>query len=376
MKKYILILKRLTMIFLYILISIIISTILVINLTPSFGSNAKGEYKDKIKNSINFKNGKFTNLVKTDMSTGTKEQRNNSIKKIMFGSKTDRLPQNPIKTIKFNKSKFKNENDSFSWLGHSTVIMKLNNKTILIDPVYNRASPFSFLGPKPFPMTNASSINDLPSKIDFVLITHDHYDHLDYKTIKKIHKTVNEFLVPLGVKSHLIKWGVDKNKIKEFDWYENTTLKNIQFTFTPTRHFSGRGITNRDSSLWGSWVIKSKLTNVFFSGDSGYFDEFKKIGEKFGPFDITFIENGQYNEAWKNIHMAPEESVKAAIDLKSKLAVPIHWGKFSLSIHSWQEPANRFFKEANKQNLNYASPLIGEIFFLNQTVPKSNWWNN
>ena len=254
--------------------------------------------------------------------------------------------------------------------------MKTSNVTIITDPVFHRASPLSFLGPKPFDMTNIPRIDDLPEKIDVVLITHDHYDHLDYKTIKKIHPKVGKFFVPLGVKSHLIKWGVPQEKIEEIEWYENASYKNTDFTLTPTRHFSGRSLGNRDSTLWGGWIIKSETQNIYISGDGGYSSEFKKIGDKYGPFDIAFVENGAYNIGWKNTHMFPEESVAAAIDVNAKVAMPIHWGKFDLSTHHWLDPINRFTKEAQNKNLTIATPQIGQTFTLNPLIPQTRWWED
>jgi len=183
-------------------------------------------------------------------------------------------------------------------------------------------------------------------------------------------------LVPLGNKAHLLKWGVTDDKIEEFDWYDNFSYENIDFTFTPTRHFSGRALRDRFATLWGGWIIKSESNNFYISGDGGYFDEFKKIGEKYGPFDIVFIENGAYNPRWKNIHLFPEQGVQASLDVQAKVALPIHWGKFSLSTHSWSEPIERFVKEAEARNLTIATPLIGQTFIIDGDIPSEYWWEN
>jgi len=174
------------------------------------------------------------------------------------------------------------------------------------------------------------------------------------------------------VKSHFLRWWIDKNKVIEFDWYDEKIIWENKFIFTPTQHYSGRGVANRNSTLWGSWIIKNNNKNLFFSGDTGYFDELKKIWEKYGPFDVAFLENGAYNESWSQIHMMPEETVQTWIDLKAKQIMPIHWAKFDLSLHSWQEPIERITREADKKKVNIFHPQIWEIFDYNN-LPKNKW---
>ena len=253
----------------------------------------------------------------------------------------------------------------------------------MTDPVFNRASPLpsfsskskrNFFNGKPFAFENPILIDNLP-KVDIVIISHDHYDHLDSKAIKDLSNRVDHFFVPLGVGAHLERWGVNKNIITELDWYDSKNYKNIKFTFAPSLHFSGRGVTNGNSTLWGSWIIKSNKLNAYFSGDGGYSETFKKLGDQYGPFDIAFIENGAYNVDWSNVHMYPDEAVQANIDLKSKVLFPIHWSKFDLSIHPWDEPIIRITKEAEKKNVNIATPMIGEIFDL-INLPKTPWWES
>ncbi len=360
---------------LYIIIFVTVTVYLFLNFAPVFGDGSKGESKIRIENSSNFINGKFNNLVSTSMSFKKNKNYNNDY---INNSKIGKRPKNPLPTIKFNKKDFAaNNSNSITWFGHSTILMKLDNKIIISDPVFNNASPFlAILGPPPFKYANKITVEDLPNNIDVVLITHDHYDHLDYKTIKEIHTNVKKFLVPLGNKAHLLKWGVPVNKIEEFDWYDNLSFENINFTFTPSRHFSGRAIRDRFATLWGGWIIKSKKNNLVISGDGGYFDEFKKIGEEFGPFDLAFIENGAYNPRWANIHLFPEQGVQSSFDVKAKIALPIHWGKFSLSSHNWKEPIERFVKEAKERNLTIATPNIGQTFLIDGNIPNENWWDN
>lgn len=366
-KKIIKITKKTLKMILYTILILIVGITLFINLHPTFGDSPKQDSLDKMKLSQNYDGKKFHNLVSTKMMTNS----SNNDTSIMgyFIPPKDKNPQKPLPSLKFEKENIKE--DSFTWLGHSTILMRTSNITIITDPLFNRASPIP-IGGKAFDIENPVSIQDLP-KIDVVVISHDHYDHLDYKAIKEINQKVDMFYVPLGVKAHLEKWGVEKNKIQEFDWYENMSYKQVNFTFAPSRHFSGRGITNRDSTLWGSWIIKSQTQNIYFSGDSGYYDEFKKIGNEYGPFDISFVECGAYNEGWSQIHMMPEESVQVSIDLKSKVFFPIHWSKFDLAQHNWDEPAIRATNEAKKKNVTYTTPLIGETFTLNN-LPQEHWW--
>jgi len=360
---------------LYIIIVLILAIILFINFAPVFGDKSKGESKTKIENSSNFIDGKFRNLVSTSMSFKKGEDYN---KEYIADKSIGKKPEKPLPSIKFNKTDFAaNDENSITWFGHSTILLKLESKIILVDPVFNYASPFSLLlGPKPFKFENTIHTKDLPNKIDVVLITHDHYDHLDYQTIKEIQTGVQKFLVPLGIKAHLLRWGVPDTKIEEFDWYESISYNNINFTFAPSRHFSGRAIRDRFATLWGGWIIKSEKSNLFISGDSGYFEEFKIIGERYGPFDVAFMENGAYNPRWRNVHFFPEQGVLASMEVRAKVTLPTHWAKFSLSSHNWIEPIDRFVKEAEVRNLNVATPIIGQSFNINGEIPNEHWWEN
>ena len=215
-------------------------------------------------------------------------------------------------------------------------------------------------------------LKDLP-KIDAVVLTHDHYDHLDFQSIRLLKELVNCFLVPLGVGRHLKHWDIDKSQITEFDWWQERNFFDLDFVFTPARHFSGRGILDRTKSLWGGWVIKSSKHNIYWSGDGGYADHFKLIGERFGPFDWGFIECGQYNERWHQIHMYPEEAVKAAEDAKVHKAIPVHWGAFSLALHHWKDPILRFDAEAKKRRQSYLAPKPGQLMIMT-TESTEKWW--
>ena len=206
-----------------------------------------------------------------------------------------------------------------------------------------------------------------------IVISHDHYDHLEYEGIKDFSVSVGQFFVPLGVKAHVVKWGVDENRIKEMDWYESTSYNGVDFTLVPSRHFSGRGITDSDATLWGGWVVKSADISAYFSGDSGYFEEFKQIGERYGPFDIGFIDSGAYNEAWAYVHMMPRQSVQASIDLQASVYLPIGWSRYDLAPHYWDDPIIRATKEAERREVVITTPLIGQTFTLDE-LPQNKWW--
>jgi len=344
------------------------------SVSPRLGGNNSDEKLLKLQLSKNFANGKFHNLVATPMAA---PKFSTMVK--FFSNGDEKVPERSLATKAFLKDAFESANPdaiSFSWFGHSSVLLKLENKIILIDPVFGeRVSLFKFFGPKSFKYNYRYQVDQMPP-IDAVLISHDHYDHLEYESILALKDIVNRFFVPLGVRAHLEKWGVDSDKITELDWWEESAFtEDIKLVFTPTRHFSGRGIRNRNQTLWGSWSILGQKHKVFFSGDSGYFTEFKKIGEKLGPFDLAFVENGQYNQDWEAIHMMPEQAALVASELKAKAVVPIHWGRFSLSIHSWDEPVKRFVKAAEKFDYKALTPAPGQIM----TSPWQDtieWWEN
>jgi L-ascorbate metabolism protein UlaG (beta-lactamase superfamily) len=241
--------------------------------------------------------------------------------------------------------------------------------------MFGRApTPFPIFGLKRYSKGLPFMIEDLPS-IDVVIISHDHYDHLDYGSIRKIKEMVKQFIVPLGVGSHLEKWGVNPASIIE-DWWNEIKIEGLTIASTPARHFSGRSLTDRNATLWCSWVIKGENTNIFFSGDSGYGPHFIEIGAKYGPFDLTLMECGQYDRRWAAIHMTPEEAVQAQLDVKGKMMIPIHWGAFTLALHDWTDPIDRVTKAAETQNLAISTPRIGEtVYISSEDYPRNMWWS-
>ena len=342
---------------------------------PQIGGVPEGGRLERMKKATNFKDGIFFNTIETNMDMPFSTLRK-VLAHYLFADKSNKSPKASIQTQPFNAEMFENLSDSvigMNWFGHSSILLKVDGVTILTDPVLKgkRASMFSFMGPQRFLYDEYPKVEDLPA-IDAVIISHDHYDHLDYPTIQLLKERVNRFYVPLGVGAHFEKWGVPEENIIELEWWDEVELNGVKLALTPTRHFSGRAIRDRFKTLWGSWVIMGKSKRVYFSGDSGYFPGFKDIGEKYGPFDLTFMECGAYNEGWSEIHMFPEETAQAHLDVKGKLLMPIHWGKFDLSLHPWKESVERLDKKAREEDIELFTPEIGQLITLEDETAK--WW--
>lgn len=258
-------------------------------------------------------------------------------------------------------------------LGHSSVLIKLDGEFFLTDPVFSeRSSPVQWAGPKRFHDTPLV-IEDLPP-LKAVVISHDHYDHLDKDTVKKLSDKAEWFVTPLKVGQRLIDWGLDPKKVIEKDWWQSVQLGSVKLVATPAQHFSGRGMFDKDETLWASWVIQGEQANLFFSGDSGYFSGFKEIGERYGPFDITMIETGAYNEMWSEIHMLPEQSVQAHLDLKGRAMLPIHNSTFDLALHDWYEPLERVSAAAELNQVRLLTPIMGEQVSITKPAQSIAWW--
>lgn len=279
----------------------------------------------------------------------------------------------PSKHVDFDLIVNANPRDlKVTWVGHSSQIINIDGKIILTDPVYSKQTVF--MGPSRYNGEVPVDIDQLP-EIDIVLISHNHYDHLDISTIKKIHPKVMRFFVPLMVGAELEKAGVPRAKITEMNWWDEVNIDDdFMIAFTPTQHFSGRGIFDRDNTLWGSYVVKGPYHKIYFSGDSGYFEGFKEIGNKYGPFDYTFLECGAYNKKWHYVHMYPEETVQAHIDLKGKILQPIHWGTFDLALHAWYDPMIRVAKAADSLGAEISTPIIGETITIDKNLKTERWW--
>lgn len=258
------------------------------------------------------------------------------------------------------------------WLGHSSLLIRINNRTLLIDPVFSEsASPFPFLVKRY--QASPISLQQLPP-IDYIVISHDHYDHLDMKVARTMATKSTKYIVPLGVGSHLRGWGVPSQHISELDWWDEVKIDGLLFAATPAQHSSGRGPGALNSTLWASWVIMTENQRIYFSGDSGYDTHFADIGSKYGPFDIAFVENGQYNTTWQEMHLLPEQTLAAFKDLNAQALFPIHWGMFTLSIHSWNEPILFTSKEAARRGLRLLTPQLGEVIETGHSDKFAEWW--
>ena len=357
-----------------ILLALIIIIASFINLSPEFGMNPSASQRKVYSTFSNYKDGEFTNDEKTELFTEKMTMSD------FFKSDPNRIPKKDIPPLDIDFKIFRDqdmEKIKIAWLGHSGFIINIGGRIVLLDPMLGQyAAPLPMPSLKRYSSAVALSIADVDS-IDAVVFSHDHYDHLDYPTIKKIKDKVKIFIVPHGVGNHLREWGISENSIIELNWEQSRTVNGIEFVCLPARHFSGRGPFNRNSTLWSSWAIKSKHGKIYFSGDSGYGTHFKKIGDQHGPFDITLIDCGQYNEAWKYSHMFPEQSILAARDLKGDYLIPIHWGAFTLSTHPWTEPPEIVLEKAGTMGQKIILPQIGQVIsFIELEDTVNPWWRD
>lgn len=349
----------------------VITTLLAVAVVGIFVTAAdKGEEN---MNSDNLKEGKFVNALPNKKYTVGDYVK--MTKDFFFGGQDGRVPKKLIPvTAPADFTSPPAQAIQYNWLGHSSLIVELEGKRFLLDPVFSERASFSqWVGPKRF-HPPPISLENLPH-IDAVLISHNHYDHLDKLVIDSMKGRDVQFHVPLGVAKLLMKWGVKKENIVELDWWDETTIDGVRIIATPARHFSARGLFDRDETLWVSWSIVGKRYRVYFSGDTGMTPQFSEIGERLGPFDLTFIKMAAYDDQWPDIHLNPEEAVQAHIMLKGNQMVPIHWGTFDLALHSWQEPIERIIVAAEKENVSIITSRIGET-----VVPSrhenSYWWRS
>ena len=356
---------------LIIILAVIVSIWLFMK-QPQFGKLATGDRLAQIKNSSHYQKDQFQNIHFTPQLTENVNMLT-VMRKFFFGKSKRNKPLNRLPSAKTDLLRLDPENNILVWFGHSSYFMQIDGKKILVDPVFSgAASPVAFTT-KSFPGSDAYTAEDIP-EIDYLIISHDHWDHLDYKTILKLKPKVKQVITGLGTAAHLEYWGFDKSLIIEKDWNEEVKL-GTGFTVytTPARHFSGRTF-KRNKAIWLSFVLLTPSMKLFLGGDSGYDTHFAETGNRYGPFDLAILECGQYNPYWKYIHMMPEETVQAGIDLKAKKILPVHWAKFALSLHDWDEPIKRITAEAAKKNMQLIHPMIGEPVDLNDLKAFSSWW--
>lgn len=353
-----------------IVLLLVISTAIFMYTQPQFGQAPKGADLERIKQSPHYAEDGFINLIETKM--GSFGEMMGTMPDFLFGK--GGKPDHPL-PVKFGENNIEPADNlcHVTWYGHSAFLIEMDGQRILIDPMLGPSTSPTPFGGSRFPYEKPIPIDEL-TDIDAIIISHDHYDHLDHPTILKLMDHTDHFYTALGVGSHLKYWGVPEEKITELDWWSESNQEGIRLVACPARHFSGRGISDRNKTQWASWVIEGKHQKLYFSGDGGYGPHFKEIGEKEGPFDFAMMECGQYNKAWEAIHMMPEQSVQAGMDVGGQVLMPIHWGAFELSVHTWTDPIDRFKAEAQRLNAKMVHPVIGERFAVGMDLPISEWW--
>jgi L-ascorbate metabolism protein UlaG (beta-lactamase superfamily) len=335
------------------------------------GQNPTGKHLGKMKESPNYKKDGFSNLSNTPMML--QDASYYELLKKYFKKNPLLRPPFRLPSVKGRPGSIRSDTPVITWFGHSSYLITIHEKNILVDPVFSgNAAPVSWMV-KSFAGSDVYTPDDFP-QIDALILTHDHYDHLDYRTVIKLRPKVKAVYCSLGLLSHLSYWGFTTDMIHEIDWWQKVSMdQDLSLTAAPARHFSGRGL-KRFKTLWSSFILRSGSYNLYLGGDSGYDQHFKEIGEKYGPFDIAILECGQYNTAWPFIHMMPEETVQAAADLRANLLLPVHWGKFALAMHPWDEPIKRLVARAGQLHMKVTTPMIGEPVVLGAAYPYKDWW--
>lgn len=341
---------------------------------PKFGKGPSGKRLERIEKSPNFSDGKFHNQSETP-TFAEGHTFWGEVRKSLFGKFSDREPADNIPSVKTDLHRLSNDSTWVVWFGHSSCFIQIDGKKILVDPVFGKnASPIPW-SVKAFDGTMTYTISDVP-EIDYLLITHDHYDHLDYETVSALRDKVKTVVCGLGVGAHFEHWGYSENQIKEKDWSEKEIVSDsFSIHVEPARHKSGRGF-RQNNTLWVSFLIKAKSASIFISGDGGYDRHFAEIGKKYKQVDLAIMESGQYDSAWQYVHMLPEEVMKAARDLNAKEILPVHHSKFVLARHPWYEPLEKI-TELGKQDSARAvlTPMIGQPVCVGSS-PRyfKKWW--
>jgi L-ascorbate metabolism protein UlaG (beta-lactamase superfamily) len=350
----------------------------------SFGRNPRGERLERIKNSPNFRDSVFQNQpLPPDVvppepvsseTTGRRTSRGFRLLSFAFRDTSQIRPQTDIPTVKTDLNGFSREEEVFVWFGHSSCFLQTGGKRFLIDPVFVKAAPVSFAN-RPFRGTTIYRPEDMP-EIDYLIISHDHWDHLDYDTVRRLRNRIGKVICGLGVGEHFEYWGFEKERIIELDWGERAVLDNgIVVECMPARHFSGRGLFNRNTTLWASYILQTTSKTIYISGDGGYGTHFAEIGRRFGTIDLAIMENGQYNSAWSTNHLMPAYLVRAVSELRPRKLITVHNSKYTLSSHRWDEPLINISTAAELESINLLTPMIGEPVYLDDDSQTfGRWW--
>lgn len=323
---------------------------------------------ERLRTSPQYRDGVFHNATKT--TTMSRDGMRESIRELIFGQQR-RRPAGSVPLV--DRVGSSADGLHVTWYGHSSVLTELDGARVLFDPVWGeRVSPSAHVGPRrlhPVPVP----LDTLPP-IDAIVISHDHYDHLDLLSVRTLLRTQTApFVVPLGVGAHLRRWHVPEERIVELDWWDRFSVAGLELVATPAQHFSGR-LFKRDGTLWTSWAVLSKTRRAFYTGDSGYFDGYADIGARFGPFDVSLVQIGAYGPGWPAIHMTPEEGVAAHLDVRADVLIPVHWATFNLALHAWSEPADRVWRESKARDVRLAVPRPGERIDVDDPPTVDGWW--
>lgn len=344
-------------------------------LPPAFGAIVDGLRRERVVASPRFRDGRFENSepVRSPMNPG---QMGSTLREYLFGAPgVERRPSRdlPVETPLPGWTRPAASGLRVTWLGHSTTLLEIDGARVLTDPVWGqRVSPVSFVGPRRFHPAPVA-IEQLPP-LDAVLVSHDHFDHLDYPTIRALAKLEVPFVTSLGVGAHLEAWGVRPDRIHELDWWEAASIGPLRFHAAPARHFSGRGFGTTNATLWSSWVVETERHRVFFSGDTGLTSEFAAVGQRHGPFDLVMLEVGAFHPSWGSIHLGPDNALLAHGMLGGGPLMPVHWGTFDLALHAWDQPAERLLARAGETGVRLVTPRLGRPVEPAHVEHVDPWW--
>ena len=336
------------------------------NIIKALGAKPSGQRLKRMQ-SLTYFDGRFHNALPTRHFMGKAAGR-------WIRGAPNRVPKAPVPTVRLNPDTLTSlpATPHLTWLGHSACLIELDGLRILTDPVLiGRSSPSESAGPKRF-FESPIAVSELPP-LDIVLLSHDHFDHLSYLTALALKSKTKRWLIPLGVGAHLEYWGVEKDRIHEFEWWESQRVEGVEFTFASCRHFSGRSLVDKDRTLWGSWCVRGPSGSLYFSGDTGMSTHFREVGERLGPFDVTLIESGAYDPGWPDVHLGPEQALEGHRAVRGSLMLPVHWGTFDLALHSWIEPAERLLDAKAPQD-HLTLPQPGARFDWDTPPPIARWW--
>jgi L-ascorbate metabolism protein UlaG (beta-lactamase superfamily) len=358
-----------------ILFFLVASSTVVLNSCSSLGGTPSGKLLERVEASPHYKDGEFVNVAPQTPGTigGIWD-----VTVAQFSGDQVRVPPSSIPVIPLLPESLKTPPEPglrSVWIGHAGVLVEMDGFRFMVDPVFSEyASPVSFAGPKRFHPTPIS-LQALP-RIDAVMISHDHYDHLDMETIQHLSAKGTHFFVPLGVGAHLEEWGVPEDQVSDMEWWDSRKVGEVKIICTPSRHYSGRDLFDYKESFWSSWSIVGPEHRVYYSGDTGFSDHFQQIGERFGPFDLNIIKVGAYGPgaSWLDIHMTPEQAVEAHSTLGGIRMLPVHWATFNMAHHDWDEPIIRTLKSAKERQVNVVTPRVGEVVTAEQPFKSDHWW--